>query len=359
MSRGGVVAAAIVALVAGTVAFALMRPGAGEPVREPTHALLVLEDGSLVAEELASGDREQLAPAPHANAVVIDFAVGADGTIDDFTAMAYDDGAGPLGFLTYARRDGGPVRVNFVPTEVLPGRISNRGSRTISPDGRWLAYDAAIGDGQPATVLVSIAAEDGRLVVDDAHVLDHAVGPIDWRGATSDSGDVSRLTGRVRDGYAQLVLERGDDGFAVDEMVPVLADDPGGGRLLATTGLRAGASDDPWFELSVRRGPLVVGEPSPPDVATLRYHGASGRSVTTEFELGSGAGNPMLRAQGHHALVTVDHVIEPETPELRRGRAFVVRVVDGPGGGRFAAPVRLDGGPVGGALLGGGARGDD
>jgi hypothetical protein len=315
---------------------------------EPTDALLVLPDGTLVSHELDSGDQRPLAPAPHPGADVIDLHVGAQGTIDDFTAIAYDDGTGPLGFLTYARRDGGEVVVTFTPTSLLPGRHSNRGYRTVSPDGRWLAYVAGVGADRLATFLVPLDPDDAAPQPEQAIRLARAVSPLDWTGDTSPGGH-SRITGAIRGGFEQVVLERTDDGFAVVDETVLHDDDPfEANRQVASTSQRPGAADDPRFDLRVHRH-QQVGNRFGNDVVELRYHAAEGEEHVLEFAVAPGSGNWRLAAHGRTALATVDHVLDP--PDAEAGRGFLVRVSEVDGDVTFSEPVVLPGGPTDAALL--------
>lgn len=328
---------------------------------DPEHALLVLGDGTLVVDELATGQRTELAEPLHAGSAVLDLAVSVGSTVEDFTAVAYDDGTGPTGFVTYARRNGGPVEVTFTGRELWPGNISNRGFRTIAPDGRWLAYSGVAGQGNDAltTYLVPLDADTAKPQLERTVVLDEAIGPLEWTGPVTGPGDASRITGR-RDGeLVQLQLERIDGGFTVTGITPPLSaagiDDRSSSPQIAFASQLPGSEQDPRFVLTDQRAEVEIGEPASLDRAIVAYTGLNDHRAEVEVPLGYNIGNLDFSARGATALLITDRVLDdPTQREATTGRAFLLRLkASDTGQVTFDDPVQLADGPTTGALLGG------
>lgn len=327
---------------------------------DPEHALLVLGDGTLVVDELATGQRTELAEPLHDGTSMLDLTVSVGSTVEDFTAVAYDDGIGPLGFVTYARRNGGPVEVTFTGRELWPGNISNRGFRTIAPDGRWLAYSGVAGPDDDAltTYLVPLDADTAEPQLERTVVLDEAISPVEWIGPVTDPGDTSRLTGR-RDGeLVQLLLERIADGFTVTGVTPPLSaaspDDLPSTQIAFASQL-PGTEHDPRFELTAQRAEVEVGEPSGLDRAIVTYTGLNDRRTEIEVPIGYRVGNLDFTARGATALLITDQVRDdPTQRQATTGRALVLQLqTSDTGQVTFTDPIQLTDGPTTGALLGG------
>lgn len=327
-----------------------------DAARGPSHALVTTPAGGLVAVDLDSGTRTDLvaaAPSGSRSPDLRDLETSADATPDDFTAVAYDDGAGPLGFVTYVRRDGGPVATSFTPKEQL-GRVhSNRGLRTISPDGRWLAYSTG---GVTLAPIDPVTAE----VDTDAQVDLDLPGAVGWVGDVTDVGDRSVLVHPVGDEQASAtVLERTEDGFdPVDELVlgdlvaPGSTTDGRPFRRLQLGTSPGGAPGDVRFDLVVDERAVEVGQLVRPDHLRVAYAGPEG-DAEVRFETAGSVGNPDLTVRGRTALVVDDAGPFPSTTDQARGVAWLVRAVPDPDGQEVRLEVSgpIVEGVVDGALL--------
>lgn len=310
------------------------RPDAA-PAAEPTHALFTTQGGGLIGIDLADGSRTDLVPEPDHSATVRDMTVAAGSSIEDFTAIAFDDGAGPIGFVTYVRRDGGETLTSFTPNDGrLPGHP--RGFHTISPDGRWLAYNGGTAEDQ-GVGLVPIDDTTGQLETDEQQSIAGLAGPVGWTGPVSEPGDRSvmvhppDLEGR----FTATILERTTDGFDVIETVPVdlgPIDDPDGSamRRHAFGSLVPGEIDDTRFDMRIEHPEIEIGERSRPSHTTVRYEGPDGRAEV-RFELSGRGGNPHLAVQARTALLTFDGPrLDLEWDTIEDGEAWLIRAnVDG------------------------------
>lgn len=341
---------------AAPIAQEIVTPEVAAMPGDPQHALLVLDDGTLVADDLTTGERTELHPPVNRNMNVHSFTVSVGATIEDFVAVGYDDGASDdLGVVTYVRRDGGEVVSSLTRGRELPGGPNNRAPYAVSPDGGWLAYLGGSGE-EPVTHVVPIDPRTAALDVDQVHTLDG--GPTfvqDWTGPVTDVGDRSRLVGHVGEaGFVEQTLERTADGFVVVGTTELksganAAAEDGVQALVAVTSQRPGSGDDPRFEL-IRRWDRDEGAF---DAALLRY--VAGEEVLAEriIPFGAYVENLSLAARGGTALIVASAVHGPDEPEVG-GRAFVVRVVTRADGGvDILLPTVLDDGPVDGSLLGG------
>jgi hypothetical protein len=312
------------------------RPDAASAT-DPTHGVFTTQGGGLVGVDLASGTRTELLPDPdpgHA-ATVIDLTVAAGSSIDDFTAIAFDDGAGPIGLITYVRRDGGEVRTSFTPNDGrLPGH-SNRGWRTISPDGRWLAYSAYLDEDRSGVGLVPIDATTGELDTDEQRFLPGVGAPAGWTGPVTEPGDRSVMV-HHSDGegrFTATILERTADEFDVIETVHLdvdHVDDPDGTgmRRLVFGSLLPGQLDDARFDVVIEHPEVESSELVPRDHAVVRYRGPDGRAAV-RFELSERTGNPDLAVRARTALLTLDSGSASDDPDTD-GAAWLIRAeVDG------------------------------
>ncbi|WP_052666062.1 hypothetical protein [Nitriliruptor alkaliphilus] len=339
---------------AAPIAQEIVTPAVAALPGDPDHALLVLDDGTLVADDLATGERTELHPPVNRNMTVHSFTVSVGSTIDDFVAVGYDDGASDdLGLVVYVRRDGGDVVAALTPNRDIPGFASNRSAYVVSPDGRHIAYLGRSGE-EAVTYVVPIDLRTAALAVDRAGVIDG--GPTfvqDWTGAVTDVGDRSRLVGSLgEEGFVEQTLERTEDGFAVRATRELLPP-PGaevGQASVAFTSQVPGQDGDPRFEL-IRPELSGGGEH---DAALLRY--VVGDQVLAERKVpfGGRLGNVSLAARGGTALMVADRVFGAGQPDDGVGRAFVARVATTADGGlEIVLPQVLGDGPIVGALLGG------
>lgn len=302
------------------------------PATDPTHALFTTRGGGLVGVELADGTRTLLVPEPDHSANVIDLTVAAGSSLEDFTAIAFDDGSGPIGFVTYVRRDGGETLTSFTPNDGrLPGH-SNRGHRTISPDGRWLAYHGNVGE-DPGVGLASIDVTTGQIDTDGQQFIAGLAGPIGWTGPVSEPGDRSVMVHppHAEDGFTATILERTRDGFDVIETVPVdlgPIEDPDRStmRRHAFGSLLPGELEDTRFDVRLEHPEIEIGERARPSHAVLRYRGPDGQAQV-RFEMVGRGGNTQFAAQARTALLISDG---PTLDDGRDGEAWVIRAsVDG------------------------------
>lgn len=326
------------------------RPGSAADVDpalavQPDTALFTTQEGALIAVDLHTGERTELSPPRGRASTVYDLSVANGSTVDDFVAVAYDDGAGPIGVVTWVRQDGGPVRTSFTDRREMPGH-SNRGFRTISPDGRWFAYHLVVeeldeaGEMRTAVGFVPIDPQTGELRLDEqVRNTSLEAGPRGWFGEVATVGGRSLVVhSEGRDGGVDAsVLERTADGFEVVGSTTVEIPTRLQPRsqdswhpYVAFSGISSDPLTDGRFHLRRPETVVEAGEMLRPEELVVAYVGPHS-AAELQFPTSISLGNLSVDAVGGALLVTSDHADlasdEVELDPSVDGVVWVVRLV--------------------------------